>query len=95
VRVVQRNQPIALHSAQRARPAILDADPLIQLTDPQTNLQVWKTRALAAIGRGPSGPQGILSRQDVTFFAKKVTKKTFAPGGVATGLPLIGTFGAD
>ena len=43
-----------------ARSAILNAYPLIQLTDPHMSLRAWKTRALAAIGRRGSGEHGIL-----------------------------------
>jgi len=35
------------------------------------------------------------AKEEVTFFEKKVTKKTLALRALATGVPLIATFGGD
>jgi len=77
-----------------ARSAILDAYPLIQLTDPQMHLQVWKTRALAAIGRGPSGPHGILvarrrTRRHICGMVWFRTERDFVQGRVLVASHLV------
>jgi hypothetical protein len=77
-----------------ARSAILNAYPLIQLTDPHMSLRAWKTRALAAIGRRGSGEHGILvakrrARQHICGMVSFQTERDFAQGRVLVASHLI------
>lgn len=77
-----------------ARSNILNAYPLMQLTDPKMTLEAWKFQARAAIGRRGSGGQGILVarrrlRQHISGMVWYHTERDFALGRVLGASHLI------